>query len=252
MRVNSVQDSRERSYFHVSRGWSMSLVFIMPLVVLYQIGIVQSGSNVRNLAEVWMTGPIALLGLQATTAVNVLLIGGVIIVLWRINRTGPVSILFLVLMVLESLFYAFLLFGVVGIAAGLVDETLHNLLFIGRAAEAIDGLPRTQLLLGIGAGVYEELLFRVLAIGGGALVMKKVFRCSSLFALAFVLPVSSLLFSAAHHVGVAGEPFSSFVFIFRALCGFVLGLIFIARGPGIPVMTHAIYNVMVLLLMHFS
>ncbi len=248
MRANMEHERIEKSYFHVSKTWSMSLVFILPLVVLYQIGIVQSGSEWRNLAEVWMSGPLVLLGVPATAAVNVLLLCGVVIALWRLRRTGALSLVYSFFMVVESFLYALLLFSSVSIVAHMLDETVRGMLSVVAFREAFDGLPAQQLLLGIGAGVYEELLFRVLMIGGGALILKKVFRCGPFFSLTCMLVISSVVFSAAHHVGGAGEPFSSYVFIFRALCGIVLGIIYIARGPGIPVMTHALYNVMVILI----
>lgn len=225
----------------------MSLMFILPLIVLYQIGIVQSGSHVRNLAEVWMTGPIAILGVPAATAVNIALIIGVIAVLLRMRRTGSVSIAFAFLMALESVIYAFLMFSGVSIAAHMLHQAFMDLLYTGRLQEIVSSLFSRQLLLGIGAGVYEELLFRVLFIGGGALVMNKVLRFSRAFSLIVLLILSSILFSAAHHVESTGEPFCRYVFIFRAISGFLLGIIFIVRGPGIPVATHAAYNILVLL-----
>jgi len=229
----------------------MSFVFIMPLVVLYQIGIVQSGSTVRNLAEIWMTNPLSHLGVHVTTAINFLLLAGIILTLRRFRRTGPLSVIFALFMALESFIYAILLFGGVGVFAGLMDETVRQMLFIGEWAGKMGEFPRTQFLLGIGAGVYEEILFRVLMIGGGAFLLMKIFRCSRLFSLALTLAVSSVLFSAAHHVGSGGDPLSSYVFIFRALCGLALGLIFIFRGPGIAVMTHSVYNVIVLTITYF-
>ncbi len=227
----------------------MSLIFILPLVVLYQIGIVQAGSNVRNLAEVWMTGPLALLGLQATTAINILVLSGVVAALMVIQRAGTLSIVYAVFMTLESLIYALLLLSGVGIAAAILDESLQNILSSGWLMQNAGGLPQRQLLLGIGAGVYEELLFRVMFIGGGTFLMVKIFSFSKLFSILCMLIISSILFSAVHHIGTAGEPIHSYVFIFRTLCGTVLGLIYIFRGPGIPVMTHSLYNVIVIIAM---
>ncbi len=230
----------------------MSLVFILPLIVLYQIGIVQSGSNIRNLAEVWVTGPLAVLGLPATTVINLLVICGVVLALWHIQHTGTMSVLYGFFMVLESLLYALLLFSTIGFFANKLDQAILNLLIIRPIYPSLTALPLNRLLLGIGAGVYEELLFRVLLLGGSLHVLRQFLGLKKFWALLFILPASSLLFSAAHHIGNAGEAFNSYVFIFRTMCGLVLSVIYIFRGPGIPVMTHSLYNLIVIITMTFT
>jgi membrane protease YdiL (CAAX protease family) len=58
--------------------------------------------------------------------------------------------------------------------------------------------------------------------------------------------VSALLFSLAHHE-LGGEPWDRGVFLFRAMMGALLGVLYWARGLGIVVYTHALYNVALLL-----
>ena len=58
--------------------------------------------------------------------------------------------------------------------------------------------------------------------------------------------ISSVLFSAAHHV-IGGEPFRVGVFTYRLLCGLVFATIFQMRGFAVAVYTHALYDIFVLL-----
>jgi membrane protease YdiL (CAAX protease family) len=56
---------------------------------------------------------------------------------------------------------------------------------------------------------------------------------------------SSLLFSAAHHMGALGEPWSTNVFIYRSIAGAVFATIFYYRSLAHSVYTHAFYDVYV-------
>ena len=58
---------------------------------------------------------------------------------------------------------------------------------------------------------------------------------------------SSLLFSAVHHLGPLGEPLDGYVFTFRAICGLLLGVVYLTRGFGLAVWTHSLYNALVVL-----
>jgi hypothetical protein len=49
-----------------------------------------------------------------------------------------------------------------------------------------------------------------------------------------------------HYIGMAGDSFSMNTFLFRAVAGFVLSAIFIFRGLGIAVYTHAIYDILII------
>jgi len=228
------------SYVQHSRSLGLSVTLSLPLVVLYQVGIVQRGSPVGNIAYVWLTGPFSLLGAHASTGVNLCVIGAMVLALWDAERRGALSVAYMAVMLLESLLYALLMFSGVLVATRLIYGAVETYLSMG-------GVPGRLLLLSLGAGVYEELLFRALLVGGGALAMRKLFEFNRFWALAAAVLVSSLLFAAVHHLGTMGEEFNGFVFLFRTLCGVMLGIIYATRGLGIAVWTHAFYNVLVLL-----
>jgi Type II CAAX prenyl endopeptidase Rce1-like len=56
---------------------------------------------------------------------------------------------------------------------------------------------------------------------------------------------TSLAFSLAHYVGPAGEQFRLFTFAFRTFAALFFALLFMLRGFGIAVGTHAAYDLIV-------
>ena len=63
---------------------------------------------------------------------------------------------------------------------------------------------------------------------------------------------TSLVFSLAHYVGGQGEAFSLFGFAFRAVAGMFFCVLFFLRGFGIAVGSHAMYDVIVGVLMEWN
>jgi len=133
-----------------------------------------------------------------------------------------------------------LVIALLAVLASLLDERASGIAF------SIDWRAHAPLCLALGAGAYEELLFRLLLIGGGALLLGKVFLWGRQASVGVMLVISSLLFAAAHHVGPLGEPFESYSFLYRAVCGLLLGVVFLTRGLGVAAWTHAVYNALVL------
>ncbi len=230
-------------YFRETRSLALGVLSILPLVALYHWGIVQSGHSERNLAEVWLVGPLELVGLEAAHVLNVALVVAFLAVLWRSERSRAFSLVLILGVVFEAAVYAALLYRAGPELAGLLNERADEVFF----AVGFDGAAAAPLMLALGAGVYEELAFRLLLLGGGAWALHAVFRFPGPLSVVVALLGSSLAFAYVHHVGPLGEPLESYSFIFRAVCGMLLGLIFLARGLGVAVWTHALYNAFVML-----
>jgi len=227
-------------YMAESRTFAMATVSILPLMFVYHWGIIQSGYGERNLAQAWLVGPLQLVGLEAAHLLNVAMVIALLAVLWHSGRAKSFNLLAVAGIVGEAVFYAALLYKGAPALAGLLDERASGLAF------AINWPAHAPFCLALGAGVYEELLFRLLLIGGGALLLGKVFMWTRPPSVAVMLVISSLLFAAAHHVGPLGEPFESYSFLYRAVCGVLLGVVFLTRGLGVAAWTHSIYNALVL------
>ena len=96
----------------------------------------------------------------------------------------------------------------------------------------------------IGAGIYEEVLFR-LAIFGVLSLLLQVILIPKYIAVPVAALAGALAFSAAHHLGANGEAVTTPVFLFRTVAGLLFTALFVGRGLGIAVGTHAGYNILV-------
>src|SRR5262249_39979241 len=101
-----------------------------------------------------------------------------------------------------------------------------------------------QVVTFIGAGIYEEVLFRLILFSGLEWVLLWINLRPPLTAIVAGV-ASALLFSAAHHVGPAGEPFQGYVFVFRTVAGLYFAILYRWRGFGIAAGSHACYDVLV-------
>jgi hypothetical protein len=234
-----------RAYLQQSREPLTAAVAVLPLFVVYQLGILFTG-GVRNGVDFVTDLLFAAFGNSMTTYLGfnaVVLVGFVGAVLW-LRRSGEVHPRLLPLMLVESAVYALLVGFVVN---GLIHATgLSRLLQIHlAAAEASPGLV-TKIVMSTGAGLYEEFAFRLVLMGGMFFALHRVGGQSRVVAAALALVVSSLIFSAVHHIGNMGEPFTLGAFVFRFFAGAVFAAIFQLRGFAIAAWTHALYDVWVM------
>lgn len=118
-------------------------------------------------------------------------------------------------------------------------------------------------VMSLGAGFYEELSFRVILFGLGAKVLVWLFghqrvdlmgtsvvgargSLRSLAVMAGWSLVCAVVFSGFHYIGPMADAFQGPSFVFRAVLGLVLTLIYATRGFAAAVWTHALYDVWVL------
>ena len=239
--------SQAREYWASSRSHRYSLVFAMPLLVLYELleavsPVRASGGVVRNGADVLLTGVFSwMLGPRGPLVFMALVIGGALWLIVRDRSGGQFRVSTLGAMLGESLVLA-LLFGlVVGTATVHLVGPLRSL----SAGGGLNGGPLARLTLSLGAGLYEELLFRVVIV---ALLSNglRFLGLSRIFAGTLAVIAGALLFSAFHYVGPFGEPMRLESFVFRTLAGLAFSALYLTRGFGITAWTHALYDVAVL------
>jgi hypothetical protein len=120
-------------------------------------------------------------------------------------------------------------------------------------------------VMSLGAGFYEELSFRVILFGLGAKILLWLFSNQkvelmgtgamgagprwSLRSFALLVGwslVCAVVFSGFHYVGAMADKLQGPSFVFRAVLGLVLTLIYATRGFAAAVWTHALYDVWVL------
>lgn len=228
-----------RTYLSQSKAISVGLVAVLPLLAIYELGLIAVGSGVEVHAGALMKRMLAVLGgmgpyLALTCAVTISFFLALVIK----YRGEARSFRLYGTLILESALYALLLAPVV-----FWIESGFGTLAAGVGKGGDLGI---RLLLGAGAGVWEELLFRLLILGGGLWLTVVVLNGNRVIFGILLLLLSSLTFSALHHIGAHADPFESGIFLYRFLAGLLLGGIFLVRGLGVCVYTHALYNVLTL------
>lgn len=230
-----------RTYLQQSKAVSVGLVAVLPLLALYELALILLGSGVEVHAGALMKQMLAVLGgmgayLALTCAVTICFFFALVI-----KYRGPArSFRLYGTMILEGALYAALLAPVV-----FWIESGFGTLAAGAGERGELGI---RLLLGAGAGVWEELLFRFFILGGGLWLTVKVLSGNRIVFGILMLLLSSFAFSGLHHLGAHADPFRTAIFLYRFLAGLLLGGIFLVRGLGVCVYTHALYNVLTLVI----
>ncbi len=238
-RTNELQ-----SYFQATRTATWGFLMALPLLILYEVGIVWVNSNrseiIRISSESVLKSLFSTFGLTHELLVlGVTLIVGIAIVVWERKKKVAFSLRYPGLILLESSVYAVLLaFFVSGLTALMLSP-----LMIVQDGEGL-GLAM-NLVLSLGAGIYEELLFRVILVGGLFWILKKIFIGQTKLMYIVAAVIGALSFSFVHHIGAMGDPWAIDVFLYRTIFGLVFNVVFLIRGFAIVAWTHAIYDVMV-------
>lgn len=230
-------------YLHATRHPWPCLLFLLPLLAVYEFGVLHLGGShpeaLRNGADAWVRGWLGQLGLQQLFWAPLLLIA--ILLLWsslRLADWPEDTISVWAGMAIESVLFALVLWA--------LSRKLVPWLEGGRLAVDAATSKRTlaQIVTFVGAGIYEEVLFRLIGYSG-LLLFLRLFRIPTVLAIFLAAAVSAIVFAAAHHVGVNGEPLRDYVVIFRALAGLYFALLFQFRGLAIAIGAHACYDVLV-------
>lgn len=249
------------SYWAQARRPLSALLFLLPLLAVYEFGVLLLGGDqeaaCRNGADFWLRNWLMSAGLRhpwLLPALVVVLLGG-----WHVWERHPwrCSLDTLVGMFAESLLFALAL------------VVLGQLLHVGfeRASQITlrvslgDHAPAAARAVGfVGAGIYEEVLFRLGLLPATMAALKTCLPRRAAVSSAVLL--SSGIFAAAHYVEpgeatcwiggvadaasrVASRPALWFSFTFRCLAGVVFCLLFLRRGFGVTVGCHAVYDLLV-------
>jgi len=262
LRSVNAHAGRPNSYWAASRAPRYSFVFALPLLVLYEAlaAVLSSGgAGVRNGADVLLKRPFELLagpygaiafGLTAITLC-------VILIVRDMRRSGrQLRAGVFAWMLAESAVLAVTCGVVVGVATTQLLGALGGLALTEDASRPavlalgqVEGMGlATRLMVSLGAGLYEELLFRVVLVSALAFLARRVFGLGVVGAGVVAAVVGALVFSGFHYVGQYGDPLTLQSFTFRALAGLFFSALYLLRGFGIAAWTHALYDVMILLL----
>jgi len=229
-------------YWSESRRPWVSLLFLTPLLVVYEGGVlVDPGAGARNGADLWLRMALDWLGLGHDFLLPAGLVG--ILLAWHYTtggswRVAPAT-----------------LFGM-AVECSLLSVLLWLVLWWQGSLWQMPGLAEVRslptwmirMISYLGAGLYEELLFRLmlLPVAVGLLRLGGLGIWQSFLAAALA---TSGLFALAHHLGPTGEPWNPAVLGFRWVAGMFFCGLFWFRGFGIAAGTHAGYDILVGLLL---
>jgi membrane protease YdiL (CAAX protease family) len=234
---------------HSPKNLLTSLVLVFPLFVIYQVGVLftlplLNGADFLTVLLFRKVGLSTTAYLAYTAALTVLFAISVA-VLRRKQRLDPAVI---VPVVIESAIYALTMGSFIVFVMTKVFGISPQLAVGGGGGGmlASQGF-LTRAVMSIGAGVYEETVFRLLLLGGIVAFLERVLGLKRWIAVATAFVVSSLLFSAMHHIPPYGDPLLLGVFTFRFMAGLCFASLFWYRGFAVAVYTHALYDLYVLL-----
>ena len=226
------------------RNLLTSLVLVFPLFLIYQVGVLFT-LPMLNGADFLTVFLFHNLGLTtgaylAYTAAVAVAFAVAVGVLRRKQRFDPKLI---VPVIVESAIYALTMGSLI---VFVMTKVLHvsPRLAGGIASQGLG----TRFVMSLGAGVSEETIFRLGIMTGVAVLLERVLGLGRWIAVVVALLVSSVLFSAMHHIPPYGDKLELGVFVFRVLAGCFFGLVYWFRGFAIAVYTHALYDIYVLLL----
>lgn len=109
---------------------------------------------------------------------------------------------------------------------------------------ALHHLPlAARLTVAIGAGLYEEMLFRLVGIALLHFILVDLIGLGQRWGISLAVGLAALAFALYHRPDLPQEwP----TFLFFIISGIYLGAVYSMRGFGIAVGTHALYDVIVL------
>lgn len=224
-------------YFTWSCDPAMSLFAVLPLWILYEVLRLLLAPSERNGAEVLVGESLRALGPHAVTMMRVIFAGTVLCAAWSLYHRNVPWVRVAAVIALEGAVYGLML----GPTASALAASTH----LRMPALMSMRLP-ADLVASLGAGLFEELVFRLAMVSIVSLLLTRpceVARLPRAAPAAIAVIVSAFAFSLFHHVGVGAPPIERDVFVFRVAAGLVLGFLFVVRGFGVAVYTHALYDV---------
>lgn len=235
---------RKDSYVQATHRPLNCLVFLLPLIVIYEIGSLTAHSLPLDTPSppervIAFYAIMRFLGLFATVPTylpGLLLL--VILALWHLasEHRGRLRWTAVLGMAVESLLFCIPLL--------VLNRLVQMCVLAGGGGEF--GL-REQLVVAVTAGIYEELIFRLLLIWIFKVVLVDVLELPKAGSMAAIVLATAGMFAGYHYLGA--ERFAWTTFLFRTAAGALLGMVYVLRGFGITVGTHALYDVIVTLWM---
>ena len=229
------------SYWKVTKNIYYSLLFIFPMLFLYEImcwiQFAGKSAEIRNGADVFLRQLIMGFGKHSESIYGLLLIivfFGIMFFNRNVLKNGRLKFTFLIYMLAESLLWSLGFLIMMGVFESIILSILER------------NIIPEQFYLAIGAGIWEELLFRVGAIGLCLILLTKFLKYKVIYSSLIAILFAAVLFSLFHYIGPFGDIFTYKSFYIRTWAGIFLGSLYLFRGLGITVYTHIFYDMAII------
>jgi len=249
-----VRSIATRGYLAESQRPLSILVFLLPLLAAYELGAwlyLSGGEDGPTtiaawgmLSRVFETFGVVGLHLPAVLLVTVLLV-------WHVLQREPwrVRPMVLIGMAMEACVWTvpltILLIIVDSVLGGGGENAATALVQTGGGA-GLRELPwQARLTISAGAGLYEELVFRMILIAAAHTLLVDVLRLSNRTGGVIAVLVSAIAFALYHQQAGAGGGLAWALPYLVA--GLYFGVLYLARGFGLVVVVHFLYDVVALL-----
>ncbi len=229
-------------YWDVTHRPLQCLVFLLPMVLAYEVGMAVAHANVHAgerpglAAQQILHWFFSLFGATGVYLPGFALIA--VLLVWHVASHHPWKISWNALMGMagESVLLAI---PVLLLNELTREESPLQAVVASHGVSAFD-----NLLLSIGAGIYEELLFRLIIISLLTLLLIDIGGLKQVPGVALAVILSSLMFAAHHYEPIGADEWSRSAFAFRAAAGAYLAAVFVVRGFGLAVGCHVFYDIM--------
>lgn len=231
------------------------LAFLLPLIVLYEVG-----------SSVYLSDPAH--GMVETIRAQSILLGffqdfgvvgrfvpaiAVIVVLlaWQVLKDDPWRIrpIMLPAMLLESFVWTVPLVVLIALVQLIGSGGAPAPAVQAQPGSLLDLSWQSRVTVSLGAGLYEEFLFRMVGMAALHMVLVDMARMTERVGVALSIVLTAAAFAAYHDV-IGPDGGIQVLKAAQLMCaGAYFGVVFWLRGFGIVVAVHALYDVFALVLL---
>ncbi len=229
-----------RSYFLSTQNPLQSLIFLSPLIVFYELGLLVFGTDQFGHVFKDIYARRLLIDFFEWFGISAYHIGPLIVVAallgLHVVRRDPWRF--------DLRLYGYM--GAESLALSLPLFVFSMVFFRVRAAQSILAATdapgaaaawQSELVFHVGAGIYEELLFRLIGLAILHAVFCDLFRLGDRWGIPLSIALSAIAFALYHFT--EKNPFQWSMFLFYALAGVYFAGVYLSRGFGVVAGTHA-------------
>mgnify|MGYP003125573017 CR=1 FL=1 len=248
----------QQEYFGLSSQPLHILIFLLPIILAYEIGSMglldgEGGRLVAQKMLVQFFDLFGVLGLHLPALALVITLGVQHFLSrasWRVVPMVPLA------MIVESAFLTgplIILWLIVSPqGGGFVQDGLMQAgvmqAGVMQAEEATRGGVAQGVLMSLGAGLYEEMLFRLVMITILHFLVTDVMGFKDKTGKVFAVVCSAAAFAWFHNAIHTTTGLDIRLALFLTLAGVYFGVLFLARGLGIAVGVHLIYDLLAIVI----